>query len=303
MSNLTFQKIRNYKFQRADYYLMRGLTNKTLRDTVINSIAKSKGKSYKSTELSYFLDPSSLQTHIHNMNNMGFTETDYPLPEQKIQEIISYINTLECFDPYRKDLGAIDPDNTPAETHIANFDREDLIRSKTILDIANDSGLLTVAQDFLGATPTISNINMWWSFGGKSEAEEAQLFHRDVDDWKFCKFFIYLTDVSSENGPHTYVQKTSNSKSLRKIRRYTDQEIENTFGEENVKVFVRPKGSAFMVDTYGFHKGLLPKSGRRLLLQIQYSLNPLNVETYSPIQLEETNNQYHKYVNRLILKQ
>lgn len=142
---------------------------------------------------------------------------------------------------------------------------------------------------------------MWWSFGGRKQAEEAQLYHRDVDDWKFCKFFIYLTDVSSENGPHIYVKGSSASPQYRKIRRYQDNEVEAKFGKENVITFEKPKGSAFMVDTYGFHKGLLPKSGKRLLLQIEYSLNPLSVEIYSPVTIEDSDTEFDTFVNRLII--
>ncbi len=67
-----------------------------------------------------------------------------------------------------------------------------------------------------------------------------------------------------------------------------------------LKYFKAPKGSAFIVDTYGFHKGLLPQKGKRLLLQVQYSLNPIGIENYEPLDIGEHN--YNPYINRLILK-
>lgn len=304
MKKNIYQKIKDFKFRGIDYYAIRGISSKIMRDKIIEIIISKREKSYKVNSTSLLVEHDSINRHIENMNGDGFTIFDYKLSPEKLENIISFIMTLSCNDPYRKNLGSIDPANPPQETHIANYERADLVRNKDILDIANDSGVISIAQDFLGATPTISNINVWWSFGGRVQAEEAQLYHRDVDDWKFCKFFVYLTDVESENGPHIYVKGTSVSDKLRKIRRYEDKEVEDTFGKENVTTFIKPKGSAFMVDTYGFHKGLIPKSGRRLLLQIQYSLNPLKVETYNPVLIHNDDViNFDKYINRLIFKQ
>jgi hypothetical protein len=303
MKQTLVQRIKNFKFRGLDYYAIRSISNKYLRDKIINAIASSKGKNYKPNSTSSFIDLSKINTHISNMNEHGFTVFDYALSNEKLNKVLSYVETLKCSDPYRKDLGDIDPNNAPEVTHIAHYKRSDLVKNIDILKIANDNGILAIAQEFLGATPTISNINMWWSFGGREQAEEAQLYHRDVDDWKFCKFFIYLSDVSAENGPHIYVKGTSASPQFRKIRRYEDKEIEDTFGKQNVMKFIEPKGSAFLVDTYGFHKGLLPQSGRRLLLQMQYSLSPLKAETYTPVKLVQNDTNYDTYINRLIISQ
>ena len=140
---------------------------------------------------------------------------------------------------------------------------------------------------------------MWWSIAGKDKAKDAQLFHRDVDDIKFCKVFVYLTDVGPNDGPHTYVRGSSNTNKLTIIRRYEDQEINKAFGKENVLYLTRPRGSYFLVDTYGFHKGTLPIDNDRLLLQVQYSINPIGIEDYKPIAKEHN---YNKYTNRLLFK-
>lgn len=297
-----FQKIKNFDFQNISFFAMRSISNKYLRDTAINWMASRRGKNYEVDKnvKSNLIDFDNIDTHIQNMNVNGFTVFDYKLSTDKLNSIFSYIEKLNCYDPYRKNLGNIDINDAPKETHIAHYERAELVKNLDISDIANDSGILAIAQEFIGATPTISNVNAWWSFGGRQQAEEAQLYHRDVDDWKFCKCFIYLTDVNVDNGPHIYVKGTSASPKLRKIRRYEDKEIEDTFGKENVMKFVEPRGTAFMVDTYGFHKGLLPKNGRRLLLQIQYSLNPIEIEKYVPIEIN--NFKYDKFINRLFIK-
>ena len=258
-----------------------------------------KGKLGKYEGQSLMVDSSGVTTHIENLKNNGLTELDFKLSDDVVNELTAYMQTLKCHDPYRPQFGNFYDNNVPADTHTAHYEREDLVNNPLILKIANDPGVLKIAEEFLGSVPTISNINAWWSFGDKKQAEEAQNFHRDVDDYKFCKLFVYLTDVNENSGPHVYVKGSSKFSGLKKIRRYSDQEIIGTFGSDNIVKLIRPKGSCFIVDTYGFHKGLLPKTGKRLLLQFQYSLHPILIERYAP-KIQPTS--YNKYINRLLLK-
>jgi hypothetical protein len=287
-------------FDKLGFFVMRKITNKLVMDRIINLKAKSLGKINLPKGKSDFIDDGRVKTHVKNLATEGYTVLDRKLSPEKVKAIVEYADHIKCYDTYQSETEPVDYRNAPQETHVANYRREDLVKFKPILDIANDPGLLEAVQEFLGAKPTISNINMWWSFGGRKQAEHAQLFHRDMDDWKFCKLFIYLTDVDEESGPHIYVRKTSQSPLFRKIRRYSDSEIESAFGKENVMKFTDSKGAAFIVDTYGFHKGLLPKSKNRLLLQIQYSLHPISVEKYEPVELKA--DSYNQYVNRLIVR-
>lgn len=274
---------------------MRTAKSKEMRDFFIKRRTKQIGKSVIPKKIGKTVNVSSSE-----IAEKGFTKIGVLLIDAEVEALIKKIKDLELFDPFRKNLGTFKQDSIPDQVHVANYKRKDLIKIPEILDIANNSNILEAVQDFLGATPTISNVNMWWSISGKKEAEQAQLFHRDVDDFKFCKLFIYLTDVEMENGPHVYVEGSSASEKLRKIRRYQDSEIHEAFGKDSVKYFTAPKGSSFIVDTYGFHKGFLPQKGKRLLLQVQYSLDPIGIEVYQPNDIGT--HKYDKYINRLILK-
>lgn len=292
--------LRKGRTDKAGFYFMRMVRNKRLREAITDFKRKRIGKAELGSGESAFLDGAKMQAHVDRLGREGCTVLDHKLSPDRVDAIIRYSEQIPCFDMYRSTTQPIDPKNAPEVTHVAEFRREDLIRFKPILDIVNDPGVLKVVQEFLGARPTISNVNMWWSFGGRKQAKHAQLFHRDVDDWKFCKLFIYLTDVTADSGPHVFVRYSSNSPAFRKPRRYSDNEIEEKFGKENVLKFIDTKGAAFIVDTYGFHKGLLPKTGNRLLLQAQYSLDPIGLEEYKPIRLEGAG--HDPYINRLLYK-
>lgn len=287
------------KFQ---FFIMRKITIKWLMDLIVALKANMLGKiSIQLNKESLLINSSNIKLHSKNLKTRGFTVLDKRLTKSIVEEIVSYSEKVPCFDFYHNSTKPVSVKNAPPETHVAYYNRNDLIKFKPIIDLANDPAILTIVQEFLGAKPTISNINMWWSFGGRKQPEHAQLFHRDMDDWRFCKLFIYLTDVTEKSGPHVYVQNTSQSSKFRKIRRYSDIEIEKEFGKENVLKFTGEKGSAFIVDTYGFHKGLLPESEDRLLLQIQYSLYPIGIENYEPIETANKSD-YNSYINRLLIK-
>ncbi len=280
---------------KLQFYVMRTMSSQTVKNYFINRRVKQIGKSNIPQNIG-----KQILVNSKELSSQGYTNLGLFLEDKDVDVIIEKTKNFKCFDPFRKELKEFSLSETPEVVHVANYRRKDLSTINEILDIANNTNVLEAVQDFLGAKPTISNINMWWSFSGKKEAEQAQYFHRDVDDFKFCKLFIYLTDVDMDNGPHVYVEGTSVSSKLTKIRRYKDDEIHSEFGEEKVKYFTAPKGSSFIVDTYGFHKGLLPNKGKRLLLQVQYSLNPIGIYNYEPVDIGE--HKYDKYINRLIIK-
>ena len=258
-----------------------------------------KSRSLKGNNLYFQLQET--EHYQEELKIKGITYLGKILTNDVIDNITESIKSLECHDTWKPELGNFKLNDVTEETHTASFKREDLIKEKIIFDVANNEGVLRIVEDYLGATPTISNVNAWWSFGGRKKAQEAQNFHRDNDDIKFCKLFIYLTDITEKSGPHIYVENTVNSDKLREIKRYKDEEVIEAFGESAVKTLVYPKGHAFIEDTYGIHKGLLPVSENRLLLQIQYSISPIGYIKYVPERLDYGKN-YSSYINRLLIK-
>ena len=242
---------------------------------------------------------SNAKETLQQLEANGACKLPDTLTKTKIEEIKSHLSSLKCFDPFNKKIGMFNLEEAPATTHVANYRRQDLIACKSIMDIANDPEILGLAQAYLGACPIIENINCWWSIPSHKSAQQAQNFHRDVDDWKFIKLFIYLTDVDLDSGPHVYVKKSVHAKKLLKIRRYQDHEVTQHFPASDIEYFTGAAGATFLVDTLGIHKGLLPKSERRLLLQVQYGINKIYLENYKP---EKSNNpQYNKTVNQFML--
>lgn len=249
------------------FYAQRQIRSVPWRERKANSLA---------SRLPVFEAKGVIETSVHStvLKDRGYLFLDNLISPDKLQAMRVFFSENACADPYRPALGEfIAPGNAPPQTHVAFFSNESIIRAPHALDIANDPRVLGIVSGFLGAKPTISLLTAWWSMphkGGK--AEEAEQFHRDVDDIRFVKLFCYLTDVDEVSGPHMFVPGSQNIDRLTKIRRYEDREIVEAFGEKSLSVFTGKAGTAFLENTYGFHRGVPPTQKPRLLFQVLYSL-------------------------------
>jgi hypothetical protein len=247
------------------FYAQRQIVSVPSREQKANSLAR-RLPAFKAA------NDASAQTAM--LKDRGYLFLDNLVSPDRLQAMRTFFSENACADPYRPALGEfIAPDRAPPETHVAFFSNETVIRAPHVLEIANDPRVLSIVSGFLGAKPTISLLTAWWSMPHKDgKPEEAEQFHRDVDDIRFVKLFCYLTDVDEVSGPHMFVPGSQNIDRLTKIRRYEDREIVDAFGENSLSMFTGKAGTAFLENTYGFHRGVPPTKKPRLLFQVLYSL-------------------------------
>ncbi|MBI3515851.1 MAG: hypothetical protein HY060_17600 [Proteobacteria bacterium] len=206
----------------------------------------------------------------------GFHVLAAPLRASQLDDIVAHLARFMCRDPYRPELGAFDPTAAaPPATHVAFYPPEAVVSAPHVVALANDPFILATVERVFGCKPTIGYLAAWWSFQGHAEGEQAELFHRDVDDWRFLKLFVYLTDVDDAAGPHVYVPGSQAVPKLLRIGRYSDAAVTGAFGAEAMHRFEGARGTAFLEDTFGLHRGLPPRSRNRLILQVVYSLGEL----------------------------
>jgi hypothetical protein len=151
-----------------------------------------------------------------------------------------------------------------------------------ITELMRDPALQAVAGEFLRSVPKFVGANLWWTFPVDALAEDrnrhAHLFHRDVDDFRFFKFFFYLTDVMSGEGAHVCVTSSHRYPPTFRIsdrwllRRYSDAEVEQAYSPSKILEICGPAGAGFAENTLCIHKGRTPTSESRLLLQLQFGL-------------------------------
>jgi hypothetical protein len=151
-----------------------------------------------------------------------------------------------------------------------------------IAQLMRDPILRAVAGRYLRSVPTLVGANLWWTFAVDALPEDrdrhAHLFHRDVDDFRFFKFFFYLTDVPPGEGAHVCVESSHrNPPQFRAsdrwlLRRFSDFEIERKYSADRIHEICGPAGTGFAENTLCIHKGRTPTSKNRLTLHLQFAL-------------------------------
>ncbi len=153
----------------------------------------------------------------------------------------------------------------------------EVARLPAVQRLITDSALNDIAQRYIGARPLLTNITLWLDPGhGGRHSFNAHAYHYDNDGPAFLKFFIYVSDIGMDSGPHSFIQGTHHRNKPPQFRRaglYDRDEILGHYGKENEIVFTAPAGTVIAEDTAGFHKGTAPRDGHyRLLLQFEYAL-------------------------------
>lgn len=158
-----------------------------------------------------------------------------------------------------------------------DFEESDILRSPEACTICFDGTLAAIAAAYFRCRPVYDFTAMWWTtpFGERDYAGAAQKFHWDMDRLFFLKFFVYLTDVAPETGPHVFIAGSHRSKpaALRQDRRYEDAELARHYPSAAIRSICGPRGTIFAADTRAFHKGEPVVSGERLVLQVEFAIS------------------------------
>lgn len=150
-----------------------------------------------------------------------------------------------------------------------------LVEHPVVQELLADKSLRDLARRYLGYEPINDLVAMWWSTAHSSQpsSEVAQLYHFDMDRPQFLKLFFYLTDVTSDTGPHCYIRASHRERpaALWRDGRHTDGEVLALYGPGREVEITAPRGTLIAVDTSGFHKGKPLFRGHRLILQLEYT--------------------------------
>jgi ectoine hydroxylase-related dioxygenase (phytanoyl-CoA dioxygenase family) len=157
--------------------------------------------------------------------------------------------------------------------------RDDTTDIPEIQQLLCDDSLIAVAQNYLRAKPIFSAVVLSWSAAIKDRPDNdaAQEFHWDMERIRWLRYFIYLTDVTADAGPHCFISGTHKTGAIPKelyrqgYVRHTDDEIIAHYGKDRYREFTGKRGTIIAEDSRGFHKGAVLRKGDRLLLAFEMS--------------------------------
>ncbi len=222
---------------------------------------------------------------IHAISNQirdkGFFVFENQLADSIIEKLMSfaYSEKAELIPPREgvPEYAVYNPEKILADKY--QFGSKDLLAQVEVQRLISDPNLLAISQAYLGTNPILSTLVMWWStlYAKSPETEVAQLYHFDMDWIKWIKWFVYLTDVESDTGPHCFVEESHKRGQKppellqRGYQRISDEDMLKHYAENKFHEYTGPRGLIIAEDTRGFHKGKHPTKGHRLLLEIEYA--------------------------------
>lgn len=159
-------------------------------------------------------------------------------------------------------------------------DQQKILEIPQVQQLASDPTILNLVQDYLGCTPIHDQTNCWWTINHRTNQRtmksDAQQFHQDKDYIRFVKVFVYLNDVTDENGPHTYISGSARDYAQHVPANYSitqrvdDEFLEGQYAADRFVTMSGKQGTIVLEDTSGFHKGTPVRNGHRLMLQLEY---------------------------------
>lgn len=130
---------------------------------------------------------------------------------------------------------------------------------------------------------------------------QSQRWHRDPEDKKMCKMFIYLSDVDKGAGPFVYVKQSQfGGKYWRcfpmrpPVGRYPIAEsLEKVVKNEDIRICQGRAGTVIFCDTAGLHRGGYATENERIMFTASYcsSVCPSSLMYGLPKNLEVDLNQ------------
>ena len=206
------------------------------------------------------------------------------LSEDLIDRIVDGLKSIDfaVHGSHRMHRIASPKDLHPVEDNTCwAVDQQEVLAIPEVQNLLMDPTLLDAIQHFLGTPPIHVQTNSWWSKAESNDErtlrKSAQLFHQDKEFIKFLKVFVYLNDVTEDNGPHQYIAG-SNKDYLQHVpagykfsQRLSDEYLAASYDQSRFRSFTGRKGTVVIEDTSGFHKGKPLISGCRLILQLEFA--------------------------------
>jgi hypothetical protein len=279
----------------ALYYLQRFVVQPHLRDAVARGIAAAI-RLRNRADAACVAPDEQLRATLTKLRQDGYALLP-TVARARVDRIRAYLRDEDVLDADGRRQRF---ERLPYGMATAAYSLGTVLGCPDVCELVNAVPVLDLAARYLGCKPTLSSLGIRWSLPGGRTPSDIQHFHRDVDDWRFIKVFVYLTDVAENGGPHTYVVGSHRTTGRMRVRAYDREDVSRRYGAQNVQAITGPAGTSFVADTYGIHMGSVPAEQPRLILQAQYSLLPIYAFRYDPVKASGAA-VMDAYVNRLLV--
>ncbi len=146
------------------------------------------------------------------------------------------------------------------------------------MSLAASERILTIVNHYLEMAAHLSYLNLWYTVPMEKAANYSQRWHRDPDDRRLVKLFLYLNDVDENSGPFHYVSGSHDQGPHRNVlpsrppySTYPKEgEVEKLISKDDIRQCTGRAGTLIFCDTRGLHKGGHATKNPRILFNAVY---------------------------------
>jgi hypothetical protein len=155
---------------------------------------------------------------------------------------------------------------------------------------AQDPKMMRVVENYVGVPIRFQGAHLRRDFANETPVTTEQ-WHRDDEDRRIIKVFIYLTDVGIEHGPFEYVPRQLSWRRRRRVLSkmkasrqqwqvgINDEEMAALVPRSAWKTCACPAGTVVLADTRSiFHHGKSRRSSRSAIFLVYTAAQPLHPE-------------------------
>ena len=148
-----------------------------------------------------------------------------------------------------------------------------------IMRLSLSSEILNVVNSYLGMHSQLAFFFLQKTEVRKGkEREYSQRWHRDPQEQRFCKVFIYLNDVDKSAGPFTYIPNSVSGKQYGNLFPQKppagsypeDGALEKAILESEHQIMTGKAGTIIFCDTTGLHRGGYATGKERIMTTFAY---------------------------------
>ena len=195
-------------------------------------------------------------------------------------ESLNYGALRHNIDRFRRFYG--DPDNAQNDDYIIKMNPENSVLSADdpLIKIGLGPAILNIVNSYFGLWSKMPYVDAWHAIPIPSNRIGSMRWHRDGEDWKMMKVYLYFSDIDEDAGAMEFIPGTNYAATNhpangpgREIcewkasgaNRYASDLIEQRFPPPARLQCTGTVGTLVFCDTAGFHRGGIPRAKPRIL--------------------------------------
>lgn len=229
---------------------------------------------------------------LYNQNPTQLTDLQKRLAEDLTKNGITSVHISELFpereelfselQKYAKELGKTGKTRKAKPFLVSFTDVPPVLNPQDpLVGLALEERVLQIVSAYLGVYPKFDlySLDLTLPVPQGTERIKSQRWHRDPEDKKMCKMFLYFNDVDETAGPFNYIPQSNHGGKWRNTFPQRPPKgfypelgaVEKIIPSDQIKICTGKAGTIVFADTSGLHRGGYATAKERLMFTAGFS--------------------------------